>query len=324
MVVALIAVVTQPLWVAELFSDEVLHNKPSAASSSVESIAGRIDALEERQNKLSSGVMTTLTNIDLTQLINRIKALEEAALLDSTGKSMATELSALSNRMVVLENVKTEAVPEYSVGSLRSQITELTSEVTTLNERLTLIEGVLGGDSYYSSALTLAIGQLEVTINTGGPFTRALERLREGGRGNHIVDDSVTLLATWSKDGIPTVAELHQRFKSVFWELEQTSGSVSPDEGLWNKIRGQIRGLVKVSRIGEVEDLSVGARSEQAVKNGDLELAVAALEETATTNSDTVRAWVRQAKARLAAEVALNTLNTHALEALVTVGAKIR
>jgi hypothetical protein len=95
---------------------------------------------------------------------------------------------------------------------------------------------------------------------------------------------------------------------------------VPPGAGWWERLWARISSLVTVRRSGaDAEGPSadaVAARAEAKVKTGDLAGAVAELDALTGAPAEAARPWLDQAKARLAADAALDRLLALALTRL--------
>ena len=327
---ALIAVSTQPKWAPVLFPQV----SPAAVSSSVPKdlfdnefakVESRIAALGDDLANLSTRTESAALLPELSPLVSRLDALESANGEDASTSILASSISELGDRLTALEaqlsEKGTNGDATVAIESLRSGILSLSVEIAAWSARLAALEAVptnQGGGG--AAALVLAVGQLESAIHTGGPFAGALERVQTFGEGDLIVAGALAPLSVWAEAGIPTEAALRLRFRPLMSELEQPNVPDTANGAWWPRVRRQLSGLVTVRRVGLANSLSPVAQIELAVERGDLERAVAGLAQTSPSDSETVQAWLVDARARVAAEFALRSLGAHALDLLGKAG----
>ena len=124
--------------------------------------------------------------------------------------------------------------------------------------------------------------------------------------------------------GIPTMATLRNRFDAVAADIVRASHKKA-GKGWVAQTLEQLSSLVSIRKSGanvkggDVQ--SIVARTEGILKTADLPAAVKALE-TLPENSKAVAAeWIRDAKARLAAERAIAALHVYAVAYMAPVQA---
>ena len=324
---ALIAVFTQPRWGPVLFPDAARDGavSPSTSTNSADSqlatIERRISVLEGNYEGLTVRTESAVSGAELASLNDRIAALKQSATADSPIEGLVADISTLGDRLAVLELNLAGQGEVADQGSVNASVVALSAEVAAWSARLASLEAAPVGEGGTAASLVLAIGQLDAAVRTGEPFASALERVQTLAGDDFIVAGALAPLAVWAEDGIPTVAVLGLRFRSLLPELTQPAETSSSDDGWWPRLRSRLTGLVTIRRIDKGDDLSPLARSEQAVERGDLEAAVTALEGAAVPRGEAAQSWISNAKARLAAESALASLAAHGLDVLANVGA---
>jgi hypothetical protein len=327
---ALIAVSTQPKWAPILFPQV----SPAAVPEPVPKdlfdnefarVESRITALGDELADVSTRTESAALLPELSPLVSRLDALESANGEDDGTGILASSISELSDRLIALEGQLSEKGADgdatVAIASFRTGILSLSVEVAAWSARLAALEAdprnQSGGGA---AALVLAVGQLERAVHTGGPFAGALERVQTFGEGDLIVAGALAPLSVWAEAGIPTEAALRLRFRPLMSEFEQPNVPDTANDAWWPRVRRQLSGLVTVRRVGLANSLSPVAQIELAVERGDLEKAVVGLAQTAPSDSETVQAWLVDAKARVAAESALRSLGAHALDVLGKTG----
>ena len=321
---ALVAIATQPVWQPVLFpgepSDESARPSTLSTDNQMAPLERRLSVLEGKIGELEAKSAEAVSGTDLAALGDRVTLLENSAVTDSSANNsiegLAAEISTLGDRLAVLEQDLTDQEAAAEIGSLKASIVALSAEVAAWSARLAALETAPVSEGGSVASRVLAVGQLDTAIRAGVPFASALERMQTLASDDFIVAGVLAPLTVWAEEGIPTVSDLRLRFKSLLPELTRPAETVSSGNGWWPRVRDRLTGLVTVRRIGTGDDLSPLARGEQAVERGDLEAAIAALEEGAVAGGEAALSWIAHAKARLAAEAALASLEAYALDEL--------
>jgi hypothetical protein len=80
-------------------------------------------------------------------------------------------------------------------------------------------------------------------------------------------------------------------------------------DGFWQTMRERLEGMVTVSRADEADWSAVLARADEALQRGDIEAAVAEVEQVSAAAPDEIEAWLADARARRQAEAGLDELS---------------
>ena len=326
---ALIAVSTQPKWAPVLFPVVSPAVVPSPAledllSGEIARVESRIASLADDLADLSARTESAALLQELSPLVSRLEALESANGEDDGTGILAAGISELGDRLTALEGQLSTGGADndgtVEIEPLKAGILALSVEVAAWSARLAALEAIPTNQGGSAAALVLAVGQLEGAIRTGGPYAAALVRVQTLGEGDLIIAGALATLSTRAEEGIPTEAALRLRFRPLLVELEQPSEPKTVNSAWWPRIRRQLSGLVTVRRVGLVTNLAPVEQIELAVERGDLERAVVGLAQIAPSNSETVQAWLVDAKARVVADSALRSLGAHALDLLGKAG----
>jgi uroporphyrinogen-III synthase len=167
--------------------------------------------------------------------------------------------------------------------------------------------------------LLVAVGQLSEVVNRGAAYAAALETVAALGKGESEVQSALGALTPNARVGIPTAAQLMQRFDRDAAEIVRAD--LAPEGAHWtDRLLARLSSLVTVRRTGADAEgntpSAIVARAEAKVKNGDLAGAVAELEKLTGKPADAAQPWLVAAKARLAADAALDALGAYALRQL--------
>ncbi|MFC1674061.1 COG4223 family protein [Pseudomonadota bacterium] len=148
----------------------------------------------------------------------------------------------------------------------------------------------------------------------------ALERIAAS---DDVVAGALMRLRTNADVGVPTEGALTGRFEAMAREIMHARAQ-GADAGWMGRVKDSLGGLVTVRRTdpGTITDEveRAVAVAEAALQLGDLKGAVDALGVLQGTPGDAAAAWLGDARARLDAEEALETLHNHALAVLSSAG----
>lgn len=339
-VVALLSVglvVTAPLWIDSAYRVVGL-TVPSGTGPAFD--PDRLNALESR----------------LASLERQTEALAARADPDAVAQGLNAELQAIDRRVAAVEDIDPQSLDdritavqgaadalaadlariEGAMGSQRIALTEARAIVTRLEARAdeadaaieTLaatqsrdgrrIDRLIASDSA-TQALVLAIGQLRVAVNAGRPYRQSLSALQALSSG---IDETVPHLAALAPSAATGIAG-RDSLKSTFpgmAEAVRQAVLLPSDAGWVDRTVARIEGLVTVRPApGEVDGedaAAVLARAEGRLNNGDLAGAIAAVAMLEGEAAEAAAAWRRSAEARLAAESALDDLNSYAIARL--------
>jgi len=255
---------------------------------------------------------------------------EDLQVPDVTG--LTSRLNNLESELGSLSNTDAEAALA-ATQDLAHSISALKSELQALNNRLDSMDATLkdlgsrqskqSGASVTAQALVLAATQLRVRLMGDGAFGAELAALERIGAGDAKVLAAVSRLKPHAEAGVPSEADLTARFTSVAADIVR-AGAVSGEPGWMGTVKDSLSGLVTVrrtdpSQITNELDRAL-AVAEAALQIGALEEAVQALSELQGPPGEAAAAWLGDARARVDAEAALETLYNQALEAMAQVG----
>lgn len=275
----------------------------------------RIATLEQRIAALETDLGDSVT-AGFKALGERVAAVESQSPVD---------LAPLDNRLSALEARPAATIASsVDTGPLEARLAALESAedapaafdaVDDLVDRITALEArpVPQETASLPAATLLAVVQLRGALRGSGPYDTALAALDSLG---DLDPAALAVLSTHAATGVVTHGALRDRFTSLADAI--LTAVVAPSEGSWiQRTLGRLSGLITVRRIGgDVTGNTVGAivaRAEARLGVGDLAAAVA---EIAMLDGDVSGPWLADARARLAAEAALATLDAQAVAAL--------
>ena len=219
-------------------------------------------------------------------------------------ESMRTELADLRSRVTTLREAATDdtaaAAPE--IMALNERITALESTVPNL---VGAIDKEMAGTR--SAALTLAFSNLRAAVNAGKPYVAELKTITALAPGA----GDLGKLPDYADKGIPTLPELTRQFREKK-DAALTLASPSGDESLLGELMTSAQSLVKVRRVNDSpEGNSVTAiltRADTDLENEQLADAVAEVDALQGDAREPFAAWLEAARARIAAEETLQRL----------------
>lgn len=283
---------------------------PAAAEKARADLLARVDALQQKLDQLAAapGQPTPQTAPQpqpvaqaaapapeaLAALESRVAALESAqAAVKTLGETVATLLSGAQ------AGASTVAALQQQVDAVKASLERLRSN-----------------DSG-AQALSLATGQLRGALDTGAPLADTLALLQGLAASDPAVATAVAALQPAAK-GVPSRAALATAFVQAAEAARQAD---RPQSGDWiDRSLSVVGDLVSVRPApGEVEGSdtnAVLARTEGRLQRGDLAGAVDAVKGLSGPAADAMAGWRGQAEARLAAENALQSLSTVAVQRL--------
>ncbi len=310
-ILAVAGTVTAPYW-----SHVVpLPGLPAALQSGAGDLDARLAPIEAAAGKLDS-VAARLADLDrrLATLSGTVAKGGGAAdpgvvaVLRRDMQRTGVEMEDLSSRLGTAE-ARTQATArrvQEAVAGLQGGAAALSETVDGLGKRIAALEArpLISGERL--AALAVSLGQLEAQLGMGAPYGAALGRLRGLAEPDKPLIEALAPLAADAARGIPTLVALARRFDEIAPKLTAKPKN-SSDPGLIASIRDKALSLVNMRKISGDDATSPVTRAERAVRRGDLASAVAALDGA----DDAAGGWVKDAKARIAADRAIEAVQAH-------------
>lgn len=283
-------------------------------------LVGRLEALEQRVTQPGTATLA-VDDGRLAAIGQRIAKLETAAGADAlriTANRVRLLEKALAERDKKLGDLAAEnqRLAEAATG-LAADDRRLTEAATGLATRLARLEQTVGdGLSGASAALVLAAGQLREALTRPAPFAQELEALNALAANDAAVARVVAALDPMAATGIPTRPMLDARYDAMASRVIQAE--IAPEDAGWiDRALARLAGLVTIRKTGaDVEGEAVSAvlaRSEAKLKTGDLAGTVTALAALQGSAAAALSPWLKDARARLAAERAATELSRHVI-----------
>jgi uroporphyrinogen-III synthase len=239
-----------------------------------------------------------------------------AAALAAKQAQLADDLATAQKRLAALERLAGDLAsrPEPRPGADPGEVAALEARVAALEQQSKKDAAAAAR----RAALALAVGQLQEALTRSAPYDKALTNVAALGGDDHEVAAAVETLKGRAAAGVPTVAELTQRFDAV--SVAAARAAIAPARTDWvGQALSQLSRLVVIRRTsGDAGNgpQAVLARAESRLRSGDLAGTVAALDGLKDGPADAVKPWLADARARLAADRALAALAARAIDRL--------
>ncbi len=301
-----------------------------ALAAEIESISGELADITTLLAGLEA-VETRMQAMETAQTANAVLRQSVMDLLDRVQRA-DTGLRAVHERLDA-ELVGTTAALERQIIAVQLEVaTALTSlqnstaafsggvETELTSMRATLSQLVAAGTT--TQALLLAVGQLRDTMERGQEYAAALSTVQSLAANDPDFTQELTLLEEHAGVGIPTRRQLEAEFLPMA-EVVRRADAVPPDADWLERTGAAIEGLVSIRPVaGEVSGDSVSAilaRAEGRLGRGDLAGTIEAMQALSGPPAEAASQWLASARARVAAETALQTLTDRAVSRLTGV-----
>jgi hypothetical protein len=284
-------------------------------------VAGRLTELENRVAQLADGQGGAAAGgVDLAELRQQIADLQTevgqvAAVGDLAGRMEANQeqVAALASQLEALEAQLT--AERERTGNLLAEVQGLSERLDGTESRLQSLDDV----RERAAALALVSAQLDEAMRRSEPFEGTVQRLSALGGDAPEVQDAVARLEPVAASGVPRLEELRRELEAVADEIVRRSRAPEGDSVI-DQAWSNLTELVTVRSVGadaEGSDADARvARAEARLADGDLAGAVAEIEGLEGPAAEAAADWLEQARARLAAEQALASLQEQASDLL--------
>ena len=236
----------------------------SGSSDSAGATQAEIAALKAKIETLA----ITPPAIDIKAFEKRLAALEAAPAPSSDGNT--ADVAPIAEKLAAVEAELARIQGIFANSDEKQQ-----SMQTSLLDRLQSVEAEVKDPKQKNAvARAIAASGLKAAIDRGGSFVTELETYA-GVAGD---DPGVASLKTYAEKGVPTRAELVADFPASADAVLSALNKPDPNQGIVERLWSSALSLVKVRPVGQVEGETPAAfiaRSEQALKSGDFETALA-------------------------------------------------
>jgi hypothetical protein len=187
--------------------------------------------------------------------------------------------------------------------------------MATLQARVGRLESGSPGETLKMAAATLARADLSHAAQGPGSFKPQWEALRAAAPD----DPAVASLQPFADTIVPTREALTASFPEGARAALAADQQASTDGNFAARFWASLKGLISVRRIGDVAGDSAEdhlARAQADLNRGDLSGAVQETRAVNGAGAAPLRAWLRDAEARLAVDSAVQDMNARIIQAL--------
>ncbi|MBK1697029.1 uroporphyrinogen-III synthase [Rhodovibrio salinarum] len=232
------------------------------------------------------------------------------------GGESAQRLDTLASRVDELssqvEQVSQTAATRETAQSLTDRLNALESETQQLAQQQQAARASADGGAG-SAAKALAVAELRDALRFSSPFAQQLQAARQVVAGDSALSEALDQLQPMAAEGVPTRAELSSAFDRAAAEAVAADMGASQD-GMLGGVLRRLNDVITVRRVdASAEGDSVDARLARAQNKlaaGNLQEAVAIVEQLPDPALGEMQSWLDQANSRLAAETALSELSS--------------
>jgi predicted nucleic acid-binding Zn-ribbon protein len=266
-----------------------------AAGEVVGDLLASIESLDERVTGLEAGEEVGELQAAMATLDERVTGLEASEEVGELQAAMAT----LDERLARLEGGEHLAEITASIARVQEEISELRE----------LAVGRVEQDEA-ATELSRAYAALADRVGAGAPFVDELEAVAAQLPGA----PGLEVLRPHAGEGVPTIPDLQARLGEIAAGLSRLEpDEVEADDGIWQTLRERLEGMVRVRRTDEPDWSAVMGRAEEALQRGDIETAIAEVEQLRDAAPGDIEPWLADAKTRRDAEAGLDELSAAVL-----------
>lgn len=312
--------------------DETIQTDLVRTQEVIAAMLKRVEDIESRAEALGGSLDGgEVSSVAIDAINDRITALEDrlnsAPTISEDGsvdlEALESALAALRNRMGSLDGKADASIETFQLeintfgdrlAAMGDDLASANTLLDSLGERLRQIEEAPGNPTINSSAMVLAIGQLEIVADSGAPFADMLPGLTTLAGDDAETGALIEGLKGASWEGVTTVSALSSRFSDI--ALIVDAAETSAIDGDWvDESLAALQSVVSIRRIDEAPDAPAASKAERALARGDLASAVALVTPFAEADQ-AIADWLNLANARLAVDTAITQLRARAVDRL--------
>jgi hypothetical protein len=306
-------------------------------SDAITAMAAKIETLEAETKTLTSqlsGLGATLDQVKsetagLAQTIDTLRASSGAAA--ATGASAKQAADALKAQLAATEQriaTVQKAIDALKIASTNAPATTPSAIDTTalaaLSSRVDALEKDVAalkakGPSAGAQSATLLsqlMADFKAKLAAGAPYRSELDRIVQ------LVPAAPGLesLQGSAASGIPTAAMLAEEAKGLSASLPAPKSDDEVGQSYWNSFSSMLSSIVKVRRLDQTDWRDVAAQASTLAAEGDLQQAIKHIEESEGEVPQALTQWRDKAKARLAADQALEEVQAAVFRQIPALG----
>lgn len=317
---------------------KALAQRTAASPEELKGLREQIEALAKRVEALpkdtTGGEAIAALSAQIKQAGERMAALErrlgELAQArpgaESEIKSALEKQAADAKAALEKQAADAKAALDRLAADARAQGEKLAGDAEQLKKDLASLQSRVGAIAddvrragsavNETGTLIVALGQLRRAVQEGTAYRAALDAAKALAKERKEFEAGLAMLQARADQGVPTTAQLRQRFDRLAVAVLRAASAAKPDADVWDRIWARVSSLVTVRRVGEVEGDSVSAvlaRAEAALARGDLAEAAKQMNALAGPARAAADAWLADARARLVTDAALAEIERAAL-----------
>lgn len=232
---------------------------PAAAPS--QDSSADIQALRQEVEALRQAPASAPAPAPDPELTSRLDALETAVAQRADDSGIEERLASLEQQLQSVQNASQGTASENS-----ARLDELQGRLDTAEAKL----NEPGADE--AAARAIAAAALKAAIDRGGAFAGELDTFAAVTPDAQVADQ----LRSYAEDGVPTHAQLVERFGSAREAILDAVSAPPEDQGITSRLMSSALSVVKVRRTGDAQGDTVEAivsRMGNALQSGDLSAA---------------------------------------------------
>jgi hypothetical protein len=204
------------------------------------------------------------------------------------------------------------SIDTTAVAALSARVDALEKDLAALKAK----EPSPGAES--ATLLSQLMADLNAKLAAGAPYQTELDRIAE------LVPAAPGLepLQVSAAAGLPTAAMLAEEAKGLSASLPApiSDGAETADQSYWDSFSSMLSSVVKVRRLDQTDWRDVAAAAATFAGEGDLKQAIKRIEDSEGELPAALAQWRDKAKARLAAEAALEEVQAAVLRQISALG----
>ena len=263
-----------------------------AVAKTLAGLQERLDALDGASRKAASEATGTETRLKT--------ATDQAAALKQEVASLGTRVGALESRPAAASSPSPESL-EQTLQPLSDKLNALDGRVSALAKSQDELRASTG-----TAALTMAVQNLRRAVADGKPYVSELTTLAA------LAPEPLEVPALVAKreSGLASLAKLKSDF-DTYAKAALDAAKPTGNGTFTGDLLAKARGLVRVRPTGDIPgDTSeaILARAGHRLVNGDVSAAIRETGQLAGPAATAMAPWLTEAKAKVAADEALNKL----------------
>jgi hypothetical protein len=285
---------------------DALATQTQAQTGRLNSAEQAISGLQSQVGQVTAGVSDLQSTVEanrqtLDQLSQGIEDLRSAVQAPGDGAAAGEAIAQLQGSLAALDERVGSLEQGSNLDDVTGRIARLEQEISNIREQRTeLIE-----QAESATALGRAHAALAGRVAAGVPFADELEAVAAELPGA----PGLEALRPLAAGGVATISDLRARLADIAAGLPTAEPDDTTADGFWQTMRERLEGMVTVSRADEADWSAVLARADEALQRGDIEAAVAEVEQVSAAAPDEIEAWLADARARRQAEAGLDELS---------------